>query len=202
VLTNAELRVIWNACQEDDFGRIVKLLILTTCRRDEIGGLRWDEVDADNAMLNIPGTRTKNHHPLNLPLSPMALAIIETAPRHAGWEFVWRRNGFSVWSYATLALRGRIAAAQGKALAPWRLHDIRRSVATGMADIGVLPHVVEAVLNHRSGHKAGVAGVYNKATYEREMRAALLMWADHLRSIIDGDGRKVVPLRAAGEGAG
>jgi integrase len=143
VLTDAELRAIWNACQDDDFGRIVKLLMLTGCRRDEIGGLRWDEVDIGDAMLNIPGSRTKNHTALNLPLSP--------APRPADWEFVWRRNGFSVWSYATLALRGRIAAAQGKALAPWRLHDIRRTVATRMGDIGVLPHVVEAVLNHLSG---------------------------------------------------
>jgi integrase len=112
---------------------------------------------------------------------------------------VWRTRGrgFGAWSYATLALRARIAAAQGMALAPWRLHDIRRTVATRMADIGVLPHVIEAVLNHLSGHKAGVAGVYNKARYEREMRAALLMWADHLKSIIDGDDRKIVPLRAA-----
>jgi integrase len=149
VLTDAELRAIWSACQEDDFGRIVKLLMLTGCRRDEIGGLRWDEVDIGDAMLTVPGSRTKNHTALNLPLSPTALEIFEAAPRPADWEFVWRRNGFSVWSYATLALRGRIAAAQGKALAPWRLHDIRRTVATRMGDLGVLPHVVEAVLNHR-----------------------------------------------------
>jgi integrase len=204
VLTDAELRAIWTACQDDDFGRIVRLLMLTACRRDEIGGLRWDEVDVDNAMLTIPGSRTKNHTALNLPLSPTAIAIIESTPRWADREFVWcaRGRGFSSWSYATLGLRERIAAAQGKVLAPWRLHDIRRTVATRMGDLGVLPHVVEAILNHRSGHKAGVAGVYNKATYEREMRAALLMWADHLKSIIDGDGGKIVPLRAAGTAAG
>jgi integrase len=199
VLTDAELRAIWTACEDDDFGCIVRLLMLTSCRRDEIGGLQWSEIDIDRAMLNIPGSRTKNHVALNLPLSPMAVEILEAAPHRAEREFVWcsRGRGFSAWSYPTLALRGRIMAAQGKALAPWRLHDIRRTVATRMGDLGVLPHVVESVLNHRSGHKAGVAGVYNKATYEREMRAALLMWADHLKSIIDGDDRKIVPLRAA-----
>jgi hypothetical protein len=71
-----------------------------------------------------------------------------------------------------------------------------------MGDLGVLPHVVESVLNHRSGHKAGVAGVYNKATYEREMRAALLLWAERLRAIVAGEDCKVVPLRPAGETAG
>jgi integrase len=204
VLTDAEVRAIWNACQEDDFGRIVRLLMLTGCRRDEMGGLRCDEVDIDNAMLTIPGSRTKNRTRLHLPLAPMALAIIESAPRWADREFVWCKSGrgFASWSHATLGLRERIAAAQGKLLAPWRLHDIRRTVATRMGDLGVLPHVVEAVLNHRSGHKAGVAGVYNKATYEREMRAAVLMWADRLRAVVAGEDCKVVQLRAAGEVAG
>jgi integrase len=204
VLTDAELRAIWTACQDDDFGRIVRLLILTGCRRDEIGGLRWDEIDLDHAMLHIPGNRTKNHTALNLPLVPMAVAILESAPHRATQEFVWcsRGRGFSAWSYPTLALRSRIMAAQGKALAPWRIHDIRRTVATRMGDLGVLPHVVESVLNHVSGHKAGVAGVYNKATYEREMRAAVLLWAEHLRAIIAGEDCKVVPLRPAGEAAG
>jgi integrase len=203
VLTDAELRAIWTACQDEDFGRIVRLLMLTGCRRDEIGGLQWSEIDIGRAMLNIPGSRTKNHVALNLPLAPMAVAILEAAPRRADREFVWcsRGRGFSAWSYPTLALRGRIMAAQGKAPAPWRLHDIRRTVATRMGDIGVLPHVVESVLNHRSGHKAGVAGVYNKAAYEREMRAALLLWAEHLRAIVAGEDCKVVPLRPAGEAA-
>jgi integrase len=204
VLSDAELRAIWTACGDDDFGRIVKLLMCTACRRNEIGSLQWGEIDFDRAMLHIPGSRTKNHHPLNLPLSPMAAAILAAAPRWADREYVWRTRGrgFGAWSYATLALRARIAAAQGRALAPWRLHDLRRTVATRMGDLGVLPHVVEAVLNHLSGHKAGVAGVYNKARYEREMRAALLLWADHLKSIIDGDNRRIVPLRAAGTAAG
>jgi integrase len=197
VLDADELRIIWNACQDDDFGRIIKLLMLTACRRDEIGGLQRSEIDFDKAMLNIPGTRSKNHHPLNLPLSPAALAILEKAPRREGREFVFggRGGAFSAWSYVTLALHTRIAEANGKALAPWRIHDIRRSVATHMAELGVEPWIVETILNHRGGHKSGVAGVYNKAKYESQVCTAMLLWADHLRSIVDGGGVKVVTLR-------
>ena len=76
------------------------------------------------------------------------------------------------------------AANGGKPLKPWRLHDLRRSAATGMAEIGILPHVIEAALNHVSDHKSGVAGVYNQARYEREMRVALGLWAEHVLSIV------------------
>jgi hypothetical protein len=76
------------------------------------------------------------------------------------------------------------------------LHDLRRSVATHMAELGVQPHIVEAVLNHVSGHKAGVAGIYNKAAYEREKRQALAIWADHVMAAVEGRASNVVPLRA------
>ena len=77
------------------------------------------------------------------------------------------------------------------------MHDIRRTVATRMADLGVEPHIVEAILNHYSGHRAGDAGVYNRSTYSRQIRAALALWDDHLRSLIQSGGRKVVALPAA-----
>jgi integrase len=199
VLTEDEIRVIWNACRDDDFGRIIKLLMLTGARRDEIGGLRWNEIDLDHAVLTVPGDRTKNHHALVLPLPPAALAILKSAPRREGREFVFggRGDAFSAWSYSMLTIGARIVGSEGKALAPWRIHDIRRTVATGMAELGVQPHIVEAVLNHTGGHKGGVAGVYNRATYEREVRAALLLWADHARSIVEGGERKVIPMRPA-----
>jgi integrase len=195
VLKDHELRSIWNACRDDTFGRIIKLLMLTGARRDEIGGLRWDELD--NETLTIPGTRTKNHHPLVLPLPPAAIDILKAVPRPEGRELVFGGRGaaFCAWSYSTLALAARIMEAEGRSLAPWRIHDIRRTAATGMAELGVEPHIVETILNHRSGHKSGDAGTYNRAVYERQVRAALLMWADHLQSIIDGSDRKVLPMR-------
>ncbi len=200
VLTGAELRAIWLACEEDDFGRIVRLLMLTAARRDEIGGLRRSEIDLDRGTLNIPGTRTKNHHPLQLTLPPAALSILlrSTAAREErDAVFGGGDQGFNAWSYATLGLRARIAEKQGNQIAPWRLHDIRRTVATGMAELGIQPHIIEAVVNHRGGHKAGVAGIYNRATYEPEKKRALAIWADHLQSIVEGTERKILSLNPA-----
>jgi integrase len=82
-------------------------------------------------------------------------------------------------------------------IAPWTLHDLRRSAATGMACIGIQPHVVEAILNHQSGSKRGVAGVYNLNTYSAEKAVALQMWAEHLMAAVEGKAAKVVPLRTA-----
>jgi integrase len=196
VLTAGELRAIWKACPETDFGWIVKLLMLTGARRDEIGGLVWSEINLDNGMLTIPGERTKNHHALKLTLPTAAISIINSAPRRAGREFLFGGSGgaFSAWSYSTLQMNARIAELFGSPIDAWRIHDIRRTVATGMADLGVLPHIIEAVLNHRSGHKAGTAGIYNRSGYEPEIKRALAIWADHLSSIVDGTNRKIIPL--------
>ena len=118
------------------------------------------------------------------------------ATRHGG------KGPFSGWSNAKEALEARLLEAREKATgnrgtpSVWRLHDIRRSVATHMAESGIQPHVVEAVLNHVSGHKAGVAGVYNRAAYVAEKTAALIGWADHLLSRVDNSARRIVPLRA------
>jgi integrase len=190
VLSEAELATIWRACQEDAFGRIVRLLMLTGARRAEIGDLKWSEVDLDRGTVTIPGTRTKNHRPLTLTLPPAALDILRSVPRRDGSDNVFG-NGFSAWSASTAALKKRA----GK-MPPWTLHDIRRSVATHMAEIGIQPHIVEAILNHVSGHKGGIAGVYNLATYGREMTTALLRWAEHLAAITAGRKTKVVSLRA------
>jgi integrase len=186
VLSNDELRAVWNACGDDEYGKIVKLLILTGCRRDEIGGLRWSEIDMDAGTMTIPGTRTKNHHPLTLPITGMMRDILESVPQMVSRDplFGVRAGGFTGWR------RCRLNHGITK---PWQIRDIRRSVATGMADIGIQPHIIEAVLNHRSGHKAGVAGIYNRSSYDREVRNALAVWSEHVRSLNE---RKVVPLRA------
>jgi integrase len=92
-------------------------------------------------------------------------------------------------------LDARITATHGK-LPRWTPHDLRRTAATRMAELGVQPHVIEAVLNHVSGHKAGVAGIYNRATYDKEKRLALNLWATHLLSVIEGRKSNILPLRA------
>lgn len=193
VLGDLEIRSIWMACGDDDFGRIVRLLLLTACRREEIGGLKWGEFDPDTGLMNIPGDRTKNHRSLVLTLPAQAIEMLKAAPRRTGREFVFggRGGAFSAWSYSKM----RMDVALGKTVAPWRLHDLRRTAATGMAELGVQPHIIEAILNHTSGHKAGVAGIYNRASYAREIKAALALWADHVDSIVEGRDHKVLPFK-------
>jgi len=165
VVTDEELAAIWRACRDDDYGRIVRLLILTGQRRDEVGDMKWTELDLDRRIWAIPRERTKNGLTHEVPLSDVALEILQSIPRRDGRDFVFGegRGGFSGWSKSKTRLDARIAKA-GAVMRPWRLHDLRRTVATHIAEMGTLPHVVEAILNHVSGHKAGVAGIYNRAT--------------------------------------
>ncbi|MBO1908881.1 tyrosine-type recombinase/integrase [Microvirga sp. 3-52] len=181
VVTDEELTAIWRACRDDDYGRIVRLLILTGQRRDEVGDMKWSEVDFDRGLWTIPRERIKNGLTHEVPLSDMALEILRSIPRREGRDFVFGegQGGFSGWSKSKTRLDARIAKA-GAVVRPWRLHDLRRTTATRIAEMGILPHVVEAILNHVSGHKAGVAGIYNRATYAKEKREALNGWADNI----------------------
>jgi integrase len=128
-------------------------------------------------------------------LSPLTLNVLESVPRRVGRDQLFGDRGdvgFSAWSRDKRALDERL----GDQVAKWTLHDLRRSAATRMADLNVQPHIVEAVLNHYSGHRAGPAGIYNRSSYEREMKNALALWADHVRAIVAGGERKVIPLAA------
>jgi integrase len=196
VLGDSELRSIWNALGTTSYGDIARLLALTGQRRDEIGGLRWSEVDLDKAVITLPAERTKNGRPHDIPLSDPALSILRARPRLAGRDYVFGASGFAGWSNCKRELDARIA---GKgAIQAWRLHDLRRTVSTRMHDdLQVQPHIVEAVLNHVSGHKGGVAGVYNKATYAKEKAIALAQWATHLEAIVGGKRSKVISMHGA-----
>jgi hypothetical protein len=125
---------------------------------------------------------------LTLPLPELAWSIIRSVPREPGVDTLFLKND---WARGKRALDARLT---GK-VAPWQLRDLRRTAATGMATLGVTPWIVEAVLNHYSGHRAGIAGVYNLATYQNEVRTALALWADHLRQLVDGAPAKIVKMR-------
>jgi integrase len=202
VLSDDELRTIWRAIDDDShYSAILKLLLLTGQRADEIASLRWSEIVGDSIVL--PPARTKNDREHIIPLPRDAAAIIEAQHRRVGRDLIFGfgEGGFSAWSRCKERLDERIATmrkAEGKADVPrWTTHDLRRTCATRMADLGVAPHVVEGVLNHVSGHKAGVAGIYNRASYAAEKTAALTLWADHVRTVVEGGERKVITLRKA-----
>jgi integrase len=187
VLSDAELVAIWRACQDDDYGRIIRLLILLGARRQEIGGMRWAELDPGGTW-TLQAARSKNKRAHTLPLMPMVLAIIESVPHMVSRDHLFgaRSNGgFSAWDKSKQVLDGR------SGVTAWTTHDIRRTFSTRLHDLGVAPHVVEQILGH-SGHRAGSAGVYNRSHYEREVRAALALWADHVRALVEGGERKVL----------
>jgi integrase len=191
-LKDTELAAIWRACKDDDFGRIVRLLICTACRREEIGGLRWGEIDRDSGTITLPKERVKNNHEHVLPLTPPALEIIGSVKEQVGRTHLFgdrSSTGFTTWYVAKHDLDDRLGE-----MAQWNLHDIRRGVATWLAENNIEPHVIEAILNHYSGHRGGVAGIYNRAKYVRQIRSALSLWDDHLRSLLDGGERKVLPF--------
>ena len=201
VLSDDELVAVWNNCQgDDDYSRMVRLLILTGCRKMEVGGLRWSELNLADRIWTIPGARTKNKRDHILVLPRAFWEIVESVERRPGRDFLfgYSDHGFSNWHDPKVALDQRCG------VTGWTHHDIRRTVATRMADspppdgtgLDVKPHVVEALLNHVSGHKSGVAGIYNRATYRPEVKTALAMWADHVASITSGEERKILQFPA------
>ena len=193
VLSASELREIWTALPEGDYGSIVRLLILTGQRRTEIGDLRWSEIDLKRGTITLPPERVKNTRRHIIPMSDAVRSIVRATPKTEGRDFVfgYGKGGFSGWSRCKERLDATINARRKKPMDPWTVHDLRRSCATGMAEIGVAPHVVEATLNHASGHRAGIAGVYNLAKYEKEMQSALTAWAKRVAEIVrENAGRK------------
>jgi integrase len=192
VLDNDELVKIWNACTDGDYGKVVRLMILTGCRRQEIGGMRWSEFAPDRSIWTLPRARAKNKRPLTLPVLPAMREIINTVPEMVGRDQLFGQRsekGFGGWDN-----KQSIDKASG--VTNWRLHDVRRTVSTRMADIGVAPHIIECV-EGRVGFRAGVHGKYNRATYANEIRTALVLWHDHLQVLLGGAERKVLVLPGA-----
>jgi integrase len=176
VLSEAELTKVLRALDADPFSEIVRMLILTAMRRSEVGGLCWSEVDFDRGLIVLPQARVKNKRQFELPISTQVRSILERQQRREGHVFGTGKGGYSNWSEGKAKLDRRL-----NGVAPFRLHDLRRSCATMMADrLNVQPHIVECVLNHHSGFRAGVAGIYQRQRYEVQMREALQMWGTYV----------------------
>ena len=211
MLSDPELAEVWQASESLGwpFGPIVRLLILTGARREEIGALQWPEIDLEAASIALDGSRTKNGEPRTIPLSALALEIAKGVPRvkpEKGcppYTFTTTgRTSVSGWSKAKTLLDRAIADNRrerriNETMADWRLHDLRRTCATGLQRLGTRLEVIEAVLGHIGGSRAGVVGVYQRHAFEPEKRAALDAWARHVAGLASANGRgkaKVIPL--------
>jgi integrase len=228
VLSDDELAEIWRAIDTlgDPFATIYRLLIATGQRREEVGGMTWAEIDLANATWTIPAERAKNGKAHVVPLNSLAMGALEGLA-NAAWrgrdesaELIFSSNGKSVpqgWSKAkarcdAVILANRIADAQKagqpiervKPMPSWRAHDFRRTMATGFQRLGIRLEVTEAALNHVSGSRGGIVGVYQRHDWADEKRMAMAAWAAHIGKVIGedpgDDASKVIPMerRAAG----
>lgn len=205
VLDHDEIRLFWYAAEQMGypFGQIYQLLLLTGQRLREVAEMSWQELDG--AIWTLPGARAKNGDEHTIPLSTTAQAIIDDLPRVG--RLLFTTTGTSPVSGFTRAkerLDKLMVEAANKDLPkgadpieipPFTIHDLRRTAATGMASLRFPPHVVEAVLNHRSGTRRGVAGVYNRFDYAEEKREALEAWARFVADLVGGRAENVARIR-------
>lgn len=195
VLSDTELAALMRAAEVEGypFGNLFKLLAFTAQRRGEVSDMRWSEIDFGRNIWTIPAARSKNGQAHDVPLASEVIAIIRSAPRFLGSDYVFSTTGKSPIS-GFGRVKDRLNHAVGAT--DWRTHDLRRTAASGMARLGIAPHVVEKVLNHRSGIISGVAAVYNRYGYDKEKRDALVAWADHLTKLLSS------PSPTSGERSG
>ena len=194
-LTDHEVAAVWNAAEklDSEYGRIVQLLMLTGCRREEIGALEWDEIDLEAKTITLPKARTKNKTEFEVPLADRAVAIIEAIPRRDRTHvFGSGKGGYVGWSQSKISLDAAIKQG-GKPIADWRIHDIRRTVRTGLGRLKVQPHIAKAVLNHLP---AKLIRTYDRNPYAAEKRQALELWDNHLATALAmAEGANVTRLR-------
>ncbi|CAM5475934.1 Prophage integrase IntS [Frigidibacter albus] len=208
VLSHDEIRWFWQACEANafPFGMLHKMLLLTGQRLREVAQMTWREVDG--GTWTLPAARSKNGDAHIVPLSPEARAILDGLPRIGRHVFTTNGvNPVSGFSRAKARLdrlmgeaanKGAPEGAEPLVMPPFTIHDLRRTMATGAADLRFPPHVVEAVLNHKSGTRRGVAGIYNRAAYSEEKRQALEAWARFVLSLVEGKAENVVRIGGRG----
>lgn len=191
-LKDGELRHIWNATPECHpcFGPIVRLLIVTGQRREEVSGMNWQELSRFERLWTLPGSRTKNGEPNSIPLNDLAIAELDRQARGDKWPRKGRifatatGAGFTGYAKGKVKLDSAIEERCGEPLDAWRLHDLRRTLATNFQRLGVRFEVTEAVLNHVGSSRAGVAGIYQRHDWKDEKRQALDAWNDHLAMVL------------------
>lgn len=190
-LSDAEIKRIWTQAPKCHrcFGPIVRLLIATGQRREEVAGMQWEELNRKESEWCLPGDRTKNGEPSTIPLNDLAVAELDKVAKGDRWPRMGRvfptssGAGFTAYSKGKNQIEKLIAADGGDPLPHWRLHDLRRTLATGFQRLGVRFEVTEAVLNHVGGSRSGVAGIYQRHDWKDEKIEALRNWSEHLSKI-------------------
>jgi integrase len=201
-LLAAEIKIVWNAFDDGDYGSILKLLLLTGQRANEVAGMRWSEISLEAKLWTLPGERVKNGRQHVVPLSDPVCQIIAAQPHRINddgspRDLVFGRGAgpFGGWSKAKALLNARIQAATGKLLAHWQPHDLRRSAATGLAEIGIDLPIIEKILNHQSGSFAGIVAIYQRHDFRAETRRALQLWGERVMSIVENRESTIVPFQ-------
>jgi integrase len=198
VLTDDELRAVWAATEGGGaFNAIVRMLILTGQRREEVAGMMWGELSADLSAWTLPGARAKNGVTHVVPLSKQAQAVVSAQPRVNTSQRVFVGEDGGAFKGIS---RLKIGLDRASGVENWVLHDLRRTCATGLQKLGVRLEVTEACLNHVSGSRSGIVGVYQRHDWKDEKRVALQAWADRVDAIVEGraieSASNVVALRA------
>lgn len=197
-LSDNELKTIWKGCDNAKvnpaYAALVRLLILTGCRRTEVAEMQWTELDLANRAWIIPGERTKNAQEHRVYLTDSMLAIIESMPRVEDCKFVLTtREKAAISGFSKM--KAFLDAATPK-LAHWTLHDMRRTIASGLARMGVALTTIERVLNHQSDSFSPLVRTYQRHDFAPEMQKAWELWSDHVAAVVAGKASNVVPIRA------
>lgn len=199
VLTDTELLAVWNATQEMPvlWGNFYRVLLLTAQRREEVAAMQWSEVDTTTGIWTIPKERTKNGKAHLVHLSPLVVALLRGIPRLKESSYVFTTTGTTPISGFSKAKATLDALIGEQITTPWRVHDLRRTAASGMAKLGIPPHIIERVLNHVSGVNGGLVSVYQRHEYIEQRRAALEAWAGYIQQTVVGpdDANKVMQFR-------
>jgi integrase len=180
VLSDDEMRRVWNAAKQMGypFGHIAQMLLMTGTRKSEMANVKWLDISGDILTIH----ETKNGRPLTIPLSPLAVSILSTIPPLVGEEYVFvgrvRGQPYNGWNKNLLELRALSNTTK------WSCHDLRRTMAHNWQRLGIRIEVTEAALNHVSGSRGGIVGVYQTYNYEKEVREAVVLWEERLKVIV------------------
>ena len=193
-LTDTEIKAVWNASADiGSFGPIVRLLLLTAQRRDEVRRMKWSELDLSAKTWTLPAARTKNAQPHVVPLSAEAIAVLESIEKTDD-EYVFRNRGTFPAHHRPKEKLDKLTGIEER----WTFHDLRRTAASKMAELGADVATIEKILNHTSGVFRGVAGTYQRHSFLREKTAALATWGKYVAGLVGTDSRSnIVPLKAS-----